>query len=76
MRRSQDFEEFSRNYGTGNKVYEDPEFVDYLEGKDDPKIGSREYSTYQAKPELVPSQLTGKPPSDYQSNYSDQEMRG
>lgn len=86
MRRSQDFEEFSRNYGTGNKVYEDPEFVDYLEGKDDPKIGytvvnmatpdyagilTREYSTYQAKPDLPPSQLTRKPPSDYQSNYSD-----
>ena len=82
----QDIEEFSRNYGTGNKVYEDPEFVDYLEGKDDPKIGytvvnmatpdyagilTREYSTYQAKPDLPPSQLTRKPPSDYQSNYSD-----
>ncbi|EMG47494.1 Cell division control protein, putative, partial [Candida maltosa Xu316] len=34
-----DIEEFSGNYGTGNKIYDDPEFVDYMNGCEEPQIG-------------------------------------
>ncbi|KAI5970496.1 HOF1 [Candida margitis] len=34
-----DVQDFSNNYGTGNKVYDDPPFVDYMTGCDEPNIG-------------------------------------
>ena len=56
-----DLEEFSGNYGTGNKIFNDPEFVDYMTGCEEPRVGytllnfpnpdcsnilTRTYSTY------------------------------
>ena len=34
-----DLEEFSGNYGTGNKIFNDPEFVDYMTGCEEPRVG-------------------------------------
>ncbi|KAI5955369.1 HOF1 [Candida jiufengensis] len=59
----QDIQEFGINYGTGNKIYDDPKYVDYMTGCDEPQVGytisnlknpdhneilTRTYSTYSS----------------------------
>lgn len=75
-----DIEEFSRNYGTGNRVYNDPEFIDFEDGRDEPKIGytvlnfanpdyttilSREYSTYSRQPALQQQAIPNLTPNNH-----------
>ena len=45
-----DLEEFSGNYGTGNKIFNDPEFVDYMTGCEEPRVG---YITEFSKSRLL-----------------------
>ncbi|KAG5418746.1 HOF1 [Candida metapsilosis] len=79
-----DIQEFSDNYGTGNKIYDDPPFVDYMTGCDEPTIGyklsnlhnpdhneilSRTYSTYSSSPHRT----NGSVPSSHTDQYYDQK---
>lgn len=79
-----DIQEFSNNYGTGSKVYDDPPFVDYMTGCEEPSIGykllnlhnpdhneilSRTYSTYSSSS----NKTTGTIPSSHTVKYYGQE---
>ncbi|KAI5959357.1 HOF1 [Candida theae] len=78
-----DIQEFSDNYGTGNKVYDDPPFVDYMTGCDEPTIGyklsalhnpdhneilSRTYSTYSSSSHKTTGTI---PSSAHTDQYND-----
>ncbi|CAD1811553.1 hypothetical protein FOB58_003653 [Candida parapsilosis] len=79
-----DIQEFSNNYGTGNRVYDDPPFVDYMTGCDEPTIGykisnlhnpdhneilSRTYSTYSSSS----NKTAGTIPSSHADQYYGRE---
>ncbi|KAI5959392.1 HOF1 [Candida pseudojiufengensis] len=75
----QDIQEFGINYGTGNKIFDDPVYVDYMTGCDEPQVGytisnlknpdhneilTRTYSTYSAA-----SKTTTNDSATHNNNY-------
>lgn len=73
----QDLQDFSNNYGTGNRILNDPKFVDFMQGLDDendrtyemaefenPEFNhllSRSYSTYSQATQQALSQQSNPP---------------
>ena len=70
-----DVQEFSNNYGTGNKIYNDPEYVEYMTGTEEPSIGytilglrnpnhdeilTRTYSNFSQRQQVGKQQLPPK----------------
>ncbi|CAI5759622.1 unnamed protein product [Candida verbasci] len=67
-----DIQEFSNNYGTGNKIYNDPEFIDYMNGQADDEEKEVDYQLSNLKnPDYVP--ILSRTYSTYAINQQKEE---